>query len=224
MSAGRIYRCVVYACPLKDNGVYLRDMEHFITTHGLPLLFLVVMAESFGLPLPGETALVAFSLLAAQGHYSIWLVVALAAIAAIIGDNLGYWLIGRLGGNRLLQRWPWFNRRFEAIRPSVERLMERHGGLVVFGGRFIAILRFTAAWIAGLTKMRWGRFMFWNALGGIVWAGTVGLVSYYGGQTAAKALSRYGAIGGLVVAVILIGLWIAVHLVGQRIQKRILRK
>jgi membrane protein DedA with SNARE-associated domain len=73
----------------------------FITQHGLPLLFVVVMLESFGIPLPGETALILFGVLASQGHYSIASVIAVAAVAAIVGDNLGYWLIGRLGGRAL---------------------------------------------------------------------------------------------------------------------------
>ena len=84
-------------------------MTHFLTNHGLPLLFAVVLIESFGIPLPGETALIAFAVLAAQGHYSIATVVAIAAAGAIVGDNLGYWLIGRLGGRALFRRWRWLN-------------------------------------------------------------------------------------------------------------------
>ena len=72
-------------------------MTHFFIHHGLPLLFAVVMIESFGIPLPGETALITFGVLASEGHYSIVDVIAVAAAAAIVGDNLGYWLIGRLG-------------------------------------------------------------------------------------------------------------------------------
>ena len=81
----------------------LRTLTHFFTSHGLPLLFAVVMLESFGIPLPGETALIAFGVLASQGHYSIVEVIAVAAAAAIVGDNLGYALIGRLGGRRALR-------------------------------------------------------------------------------------------------------------------------
>src|SRR5258705_7133952 len=85
-------------------------MTHFFTNHGLPLLFAVVLLESFGIPLPGETALIAFGLLAAKGHYSIASVIAIAAAGAIVGDNLGYWLIGRLGGRALFRRWGWLNK------------------------------------------------------------------------------------------------------------------
>src|SRR5436309_5940052 len=128
-------------------------MTHFITDHGLPLLFAVVMIESFGIPLPGETALIAFGVLAAQGHYSIASVIAVAAAGAIVGDNLGYWLIGRLGGRALFRRWHWLHQYSERVLPRAESLMARHGGAAVFFGRFVAILRYTIAWVAGLTGM-----------------------------------------------------------------------
>src|SRR3954449_13120051 len=88
-----------------SKSIHSRRVVHFFTHHGLPLLFLVVMLESFGLPLPGETVLIFFGVLASQGNYSIVEVIAIATAAAIIGDNLGYWLIGRLwGGGALRQK------------------------------------------------------------------------------------------------------------------------
>jgi membrane protein DedA with SNARE-associated domain len=179
-------------------------LTHFFTNHGLPLLFVVVMLESFGIPLPGETALIAFGILASQGHYSIYWVIAVAALAAIVGDNLGYWVIGRWGGRTLFERWGPLRRYAEKTLPATERVMARHGGKVVFFGRFITVLRYTAAWVAGLAKMEWWRFLFWNALGGICWAVAVGLVAYYAGHAAADAIQRYGiyaavAIAGVVV-------------------------
>jgi len=180
-------------------------LTHFFTSHGLPLLFVVVMLESFGLPLPGETALIAFGVLASQGNYSIVTVIAVAAAGAIIGDNLGYWLIGRLGGRRLFERTRYGRRYAERFLPTAERLMAKHGGKVVFFGRFISILRFTAAWAAGIARMPWWRFFFWNAAGGICWATAVGLVSYYAGAAAADAIQRYGiyAAVGIAVAVVI---------------------
>ena len=180
-------------------------MTGFVTSHGLPLLFAVVMLESFGLPLPGETALIAFGVLASQGHYSIVTVIAVAAAGAIIGDNLGYALIGRLGGRRLFERTRYGRRYADRFLPLAERLMAKHGGKVVFFGRFISILRFTAAWAAGIARMPWWRFFFWNAAGGICWATAVGLVSYYAGAAAADAIQRYGiyAAVGIAVAVLI---------------------
>jgi len=174
-------------------------VTHFFTHHGLPLLFAVIMLESFGIPLPGETALIAFGVLASQGHYSIVVVIAVAATAAIIGDNLGYELIGRKGGRRLLERWEPLRRRAERILPPTEELMAKHGGKVVFFGRFITVLRYTAAWVAGIAGMPWRKFLFWNAAGGICWATLVGLVSYYAGGAAADAIQRYGIYAAAVV-------------------------
>ena len=99
--------------------------------------------------------------------------------------------------------------------------MERHGGKTVFFGRFVSILRYTVAWVAGLSRMRWSRFLFWNAAGGIAWAAAVGLTAYYAGQTGAGLLERYGlyAAGFIIVAAI-IG-WLAVRYARGRIETRL---
>lgn len=157
------------------------------------------MLESFGVPLPGETALIAFGILASQGHYSIVVVIAVAAAAAIVGDNLGYELIGRRGGRRLLERWGPLRRRAERILPPTEELMAKHGGKVVFFGRFTAVLRTYAAFLAGTLHMDWGRFLFFNATGGIIWSLVFGLGAYWLGGTFEKlstpANIAFGVIG-----------------------------
>jgi membrane protein DedA with SNARE-associated domain len=196
-------------------------MTHFFTSHGLPLLFVVVMVESFGVPLPGETALIAFGVLAAQGHYSIGSVIAIAAAGAIVGDNLGYWLIGRLGGRALFRRWRWLNHYSDRVLPRVESLMRRHGGKTVFFGRFVSVLRYTVAWVAGLSRMKWWRFLFWNAAGGIVWATTVGLTAYYAGQAAANAIQRYGLYAGAAVVVAVLVGWFGARYVRRRVEDRL---
>ncbi len=182
-------------------------MTSFITNHGLPVLFAAVGVESFGIPVPGETALIAFAVLASQGHYSIVVVIAVAAAGAIIGDNLGFWLIGRRGGRALIARYPWIERRSERVLPRAEMLLERYGGRAVFFGRFVSVLRETIAWVAGLAGMSWPRFLFWNAFGGIVWASGVGLAAYFGGKALADAVSRYGLVAAgaiLVVAALVV--------------------
>ena len=196
-------------------------MTHFFTHHGLPLLFVVIMLESFGIPLPGETALIAFGVIASQGHYGIEWVIVVAAAAAIVGDNLGYWLIGRLGGRKLFERWGWLRRYAERVLPLAEGIMERHGGKTVFFGRFIAILRFTAAWIAGLGRMNWWRFLFWNALGGIVWATSVGLAAYYGGNAAADAIKQYGLYATIGIAVLVVLGAVGFRFAGRRIERQL---
>jgi membrane protein DedA with SNARE-associated domain len=193
-------------------------VTHYFTHHGLPLLFVVVMLESFGIPLPGETALIFFGVLASKGDYSVESVIAVAALAAIVGDNLGYWLIGRLGGRALLRR-RWLKRWADTVLPRAEAIMRRHGGKTVFFGRFIAILRFTAAWVAGLGRMHWWKFLFWNAAGGIAWATAVGLVAFYGGKAAADAIQRYGLFAAAGVAVLLVVAWVAVHFGKRRLEK-----
>src|SRR5437870_453887 len=187
-------------------------MTHFLTHHGLPLLFAVVMIESFGIPLPGETALIAFGVLAAEGHYSIASVIAIAAAGAIVGDNLGYWLIGRLGGRALFRRWRWLNQYSDRVLPRAESLMARHGGKTVFFGRFVSVLRYTVAWIAGLSRMDWWKFLFWNAAGGIAWASAIALVAYYLGHAAVDAIQQYGLYAAAAVAGAVALGWIAIRL------------
>ena len=176
-------------------------MEHLVESWGLAVLFLLIGLESAGVPLPGETALVAAAVLASNGHFDIVWVLVVASSAAIVGDNVGYWL-GRVGGRRLLQRWSRVNRHAERVLPRAEEFFQRHGGKTVFIGRFVALLRITSAWLAGVSKMPWWRFLLWNAAGGIGWACLIGLIAYYVGKAAADAIGRYGLIGGAVVLVL----------------------
>ena len=193
-------------------------MESLVQDYGLFLLFLLIAMESAGIPLPGETALVTAGVLASRGKLDIVAVIVVAAVAAIVGDNVGYW-IGRLGGRRLLERWAWLDRHASRALPWSERFFKRHGAKTIFLGRFIAVLRVTAAWLAGISRMPWWRFFFWNAAGGICWAALVALVAYYAGEAAGKAIERNGLIGGGVIVVLLvIGL-----VVGRHVRRRMLR-
>jgi membrane protein DedA with SNARE-associated domain len=176
-------------------------VEHLVESFGLAVLFLLIGLESAGVPLPGETALVAAGVLASSGHFDILWVIVIASAAAIIGDNVGYW-IGRLGGRRLLMRWKRLSRHAARVLPKAEDFFARHGGKTVFIGRFVALLRITSAWLAGISKMPWWRFLLWNAAGGIAWATLIGLVAYFVGKAAADAIGRYGLIGGAAVVVI----------------------
>src|SRR5437867_5154818 len=161
-------------------------MESLVQDYGLFVLFLLIAMESAGIPLPGETALVAAGVLASGGDMNIVAVIAVAATGAILGDNVGY-LAGRLGGRKLLQRWALLERHASRVLPWSERFFERHGPKTIFLGRFIAVLRVTAAWLAGISRMHWWLFVLWNAAGGIVWAVGVGLVAFYAGHAAAAA-------------------------------------
>lgn len=176
---------------------------------GYPVLFLLVMAESGGLPVPGETALITAGILASQHKLRIEEVIALAALAAIIGDNIGY-AIGRKGGRWLLERPGRFARQRRQVLSLGEPFFERHGPKAVFFGRWLLGLRVWASWLAGATRMNWKSFAFWNATGGISWATTVGLLAYFVGHSAKGAISSFGLFGAAAV-VVAAGLFFFVH-------------
>jgi membrane protein DedA with SNARE-associated domain len=169
-----------------------------------------VAIEASGVPVPGETALIASAVLASQGHLSIELVIAIAAAAAIVGDNFGY-MLGARFGRRLLERPGRTQaRRLVALRQG-EQLFERHGPKAVFLGRWIALLRIWAAWLAGMAHMRWRSFLLWNALGGIGWALFFGLLGYYGGEAAAELVARAGVGVAIAAGAAALVVWLVVH-------------
>ena len=178
-------------------------MTHFIEHYGLVFLFAIVCLESAGLWVPGETALIAAAVYASNGHLSIAGVIGVAAVGAIIGDNIGYWL-GREGGRRLLYRYAWLTRFADRVMPPAERFFKRHGGKAVFLARFFGGVRVTGAWMAGITRMEWWRFLAWNAAGGIVWATGVGLVAFYAGKAAADTIAHYGVYGAIAAGILLV--------------------
>jgi membrane protein DedA with SNARE-associated domain len=194
------------------------NVEHWVQVAGYPLLFLIVMAESSGVPVPGETALIAASILASRGKLQIELVIVLAAAAAIVGDNIGY-LIGRKGGRWLLERPGRFYRQRRQVLATGEPFFERHGPKAVFFGRFILGLRVWASWLAGATRMYWRSFVLWNALGGICWATIIGLLSYYLGHAAGDAVKTFG-LYGLAAALLAIGTALFAHRRHRRGQER----
>jgi membrane protein DedA with SNARE-associated domain len=183
-------------------------VTHLLESYGLALLFVLVAIESAGVPVPGESALIAAALLATRGHYSIVAVIAVAAAGAIFGDNVGYWL-GRKGGTALLRRTPIVRDYFERALPTSERFFRRHGAKTVFIGRFVAILRVTAAWLAGISHMPWWKFVLWNAAGGIAWAVIIGVVAYEFGSAAIDAVSHYGVVAVIVLIVLGVAAFVA---------------
>jgi membrane protein DedA with SNARE-associated domain len=185
------------------------NVTHLIQVAGYPLLFVLVMSESSGVPVPGETALITAAVLASQGKLQIELVIGLAAAAAIVGDNIGY-LIGRKGGRWLLERPGLMYRQRRRVIEVGEPFFERHGPKAVFFGRFILGLRVWASWLAGATRMRWPSFLLWNALGGICWATAIGLIAYFLGHSAGNAIETFG-IYGLAAAVLAIASAVFLH-------------
>jgi membrane protein DedA with SNARE-associated domain len=177
----------------------------------------IIGLESMGVPSPGETALILAAVLASQGKLQIELVILIGCAAAIIGDNIGYWL-GREAGRRLLYAWEWLARISDRLLPPAERFFERHGGKAVFLARFFGGLRVTGAWMAGITRMQWWRFLLWNAAGGIVWAVTVGVVAYYAGRAVADSIARYGVYGGIAIGILIVAAIAIVHVWRRRVE------
>jgi undecaprenyl-diphosphatase len=162
----------------------------------------LVAGESLGIPLPGETALIAAALLAAHNQMDLTAVIATAAIAAIVGDNIGY-LIGLKGGRRLLEQSGPLHKHRKRLLEHGEPFFARHGAKAVFLGRWFTGLRITAAWLAGINRMHWATFLMWNALGGIAWALSVGVLAYLIGPRA-EELFGYVGVGGVVVVLVLV--------------------
>jgi len=157
-------------------------LDHLLQQYGYAAVFLFVMVESLGIPFPGETMVIAASLYAGTTHnLVVWLIWASAAAGAIVGDNIGF-AVGWWGGYRLLLRYGPKIRLNEAKLKVGRLVFEEHGGKVVFFGRFVSILRTYAAFLAGSNRMRYSRFFFFNASGGIIWAGLYSISFYYAGS------------------------------------------
>ena len=191
---------------------------HVPASLGYVAVGLLVGGESAGLPLPGETSLIAGAVLAAHGKLNVAAVIAIAAVAAIVGDNIGY-LIGRRGGRWLLTRpGRWQEKRIAFVAQG-EGFFQRHGAKTVFLGRWLPVLRITAAWLAGVHGMDWRRFAVYNALGGVAWATSIGLIAYFLGTVAETAVRDLG-IAGIVLVVISIVAVFGTHRVRSRRMER----
>ena len=181
---------------------FLEHLPDLVASYGLIAIFVVILLESAGVPLPGETMLLTGAVLAGNGKgLNIYAVVAVAATAAIIGDNLGFW-VGRRWGLRFLLRYGRYVRLDERKLKLGQFLFLRHGGKIVFFGRFVALLRTFAALLAGANNYDARRFFFYNATGGIVWAITMGFLGFMFGQQVENILGPVG-LGALAVVVAL---------------------
>jgi membrane protein DedA with SNARE-associated domain len=181
------------------------------TQIGYGALFGLIVAESAGLPVPGETALLAAGLLAGSGHLALPVVVVVGAAAAIIGDNLGY-LLGRRGGRALLTRGRVLKEHRHRAVVKGERFFARHGAKTVFFGRWVVGVRVVAAVLAGASAMPWRRFLVYNALGAVSWAVTV-----------AGAAAVFGPVGAAVVygaGLIATGAAAVAAIVSSRVRRR----
>ena len=195
--------------------ISLQTLQNALSALGYPAVALFVMIESSGIPFPGETMLLLASFFAAANHtLQIPIVIACAAAGAIIGDNLGF-TVGRTGGRPLVQRYGKYIFLKQDHLDRAEQFFARHGNKTVFLGRFIAVLRAWAAFLAGVNQMNWRVFLAYNAAGGIVWAiiyGTLGFVAgrfFHDNFTQVESLaSTIGWAGAIIIAAVVIGLFV----------------
>jgi membrane protein DedA with SNARE-associated domain len=183
----------------------LEYLRTYLLTYGYPVLFLGVMLENAGIPVPGETAVLLAGFLAsgASGHiFNIWVVIAITVLAATLGDNIGYWL-GREFARPRLQE----GKRFLFLTPRALRIaegyFEKYGVWTIFVARFITGVRVIGALAAGTAGMPWPRFFLANASGALLWATTISLLGYFFGENWER-LEKWLGRGGLIALAIVV--------------------
>lgn len=185
---------------------------------GLAALFLSVMLEAFGLPLPGESAVIAAAVAAAAGQFPILSVAAVSFTGAVLGDNIGYLIGRRLGRPAILAHGARFGLTAAALTRA-EALVRRHGPVIVVGARFVVLLRQMNGIVAGTTALPWGRFLAANILGALLWVGTWTTLAWQLGPAAGAALPwlwHHLALAGAVAVPLLVGLLVTLRLIARR--------
>lgn len=195
---------------------YLDTAQPYIDRYGYAAIFTAILLEDFGLPVPGETLLVAAAVIAARGTLDIAWLALLAWAGAVIGDNIGY-AIGRFGGRQLALRYG----SYVGIRAShferVERFFARFGGLIVVVARFFAVLRQLNGIVAGFAGMPWQRFLLFNALGAALWIGVWGVGVYALEHQIEWLLRHIKTAEPYAIAAGLAGLcWLGIYLIRKR--------
>lgn len=196
------------------------NVDHLVSSYGYWAVFFFVGIESLGIPLPGETALIVAGTFAGKNHHlNPWGIFAVASAGAIIGDNIGYW-VGDKGGFRLLKRYGHYIRLDEPKLKVGRYVFDRHGGKVVFFGRFVSVLRTYAAFLAGTNRMHYRRFLAFNAAGGILWSAIYTWAAYLLGTTLKNNSGTINLVLGIVAAVVIITVIVLVRRQFKRLEDR----
>jgi membrane protein DedA with SNARE-associated domain len=164
-------------------------MEKFyplIEHYGYLIVFFGVTLGTAGIPFPSAAILLASGVLVQQGHLNLTYAIAFGVLGAIVGNQMGYW-VGHRAERPFLLKWGRYVRLTPERLDRVERLLARHGGKAVFAARFFSVSRLLEGLVAGISRMRWGTFFLYSALGGAVWATAVVLVGYFFGESWGKA-------------------------------------
>jgi membrane protein DedA with SNARE-associated domain len=196
---------------------FLNSLAGPLGHYGLWAILALVMIESFGIPLPGETVLIAGAIFAGSGRLNVVAVALVGFAAAVVGDNIGY-AIGRFGGRALLERWGKYVFLTPARLEKAEAFFSKHGGKIVVVARFIEGLREANGLIAGITEMYWLKFVAYNVLGAALWVGAWVSIGYLSGQhiTAVyNAVTNY-SLYAAIAAVATIAVWITVRMNRRR--------
>lgn len=167
-----------WSTPVFDMSAILEHLDPLLRRYGYGLIAVTTFGESFGLPLPGESAIVAASALCRRGVMSPWILMQVVAVSAFLGDNVGY-LIGRTGGRRLVLRLGHWIHVTPGRLAWVERHVGRWGAWVIVVARFIVVLRQLNGIVAGVANMKWTHFAAANAVGAILWGAFWSLMPYY---------------------------------------------
>ncbi len=201
-------------------GGLLHWLESLYAAHGYLIMAVLISGESAGLPLPGETSLLAGAVEAQRGALVLFWVVVVGAAAAVAGDNAGY-LVGRHAGRGLLLRYGRFIHVREKEMKVLDYYFSRHGAATVFFGRWVLILRAGAALFAGASRMPWPRFFLWNALGALAWATGVSLVGYFFAASVGTIKTYFGYAGVAALVLAVIGGYLFVRRTEKRLFERV---
>jgi membrane protein DedA with SNARE-associated domain len=196
---------------------FLEALASPLQHYGLWAIFFLVLIEDFGIPVPGETVIIAASIYAGSGRLNVVAVGVVAFFAAVFGDNIGYG-IGRFGGRRLVDRWGKYVFLTPERLDKAEEFFDRQGAKIITIARFIEGLRQANGIIAGITRMHWLRFLLYNALGAGLWVGTWVSIGYFAGQhinTIYGVITRYSLYVAIAAVVVIVAL-IARHIIRKR--------
>jgi membrane protein DedA with SNARE-associated domain len=199
---------------------FLNTLAGPLGHYGLWAIALLILVEDFGIPVPGETVLIAGAIYAGSGRLNVVAVGLTAFFAAVAGDNLGY-AIGRFGGGALINRWGKYVFLTPERMKKAEAFFERHGGKIIAIARFIDGLRQVNGLVAGITEMHWLKFVAYNALGAALWVGTWVSLGYFAGQhitTIYNDITRY-SLYAAIAAVVIIAVWVFVRVRRHRREK-----
>jgi membrane protein DedA with SNARE-associated domain len=199
---------------------FLNTLAGPLGHYGLWAIAVLILIEDFGIPVPGETVLIAGAIYAGSGRLNVVAVGLTAFFAAAVGDNIGY-AIGRFGGGALIDRWGKYVFLTPERMKKAEAFFERHGGKIISIARFIDGLRQVNGLIAGITEMHWLKFIAYNALGAALWVGTWVSIGYFAGQHITPIynnVTRY-SLYVAIAAVVIIAAWIFIRVRRRRREK-----